>query len=526
MHKYSTFFNFEVNACDNIGGLELSTASIENLRSLIPTEVDLEKNVDLMGVAFNAAVVNEFNKNGDGISAATAIDCVQQFIHKPTNIEHNKKKVVGHICNAGFSSYSDSSMLVNVDAEEKEPFNISLGAVVYKTVDKEFFETLLNSTNPKNSLYNSVSTSWEIGFNEYSIAVGSKNLKDAEIISDPKQINEMKGMLRGFGGKGIMEDGTPLYRLITGKVYPLGIGYTMKPAANVKGVISSEYEVEKPSNKVINLNMNKDDASRLKKVAANISQNLKNTVNNTNIMELEQLLSELKESLAEKKFSEETVASMTSTFAEAIKQKDAEYQANLEAAETEKAELASAKEELLASVEAVKEELKVAQERIGEFEAAKLEEEAVARFNSRMEEIDSLYAMSEEDSSFIAAKIKGLDDTEESFASFKEELSVFWGSKSKEAIASAAEELEAKIAAEVEKRLTSEASETEEATEEEATEESEASEEEAEETDIEEALANAEQTTEEIPNNNEAQASATTLREKFAAAFSRDNILS
>ena len=54
----------------------------------------------------------------------------------------------------------------------------------------------------------------------------------------------MKGMLKGFGGKGVTEDGKPIYRLITGNVYPLGIGFTMKPAANVKGVISNEYKKE------------------------------------------------------------------------------------------------------------------------------------------------------------------------------------------------------------------------------------------------------------------------------------------
>ena len=77
---------------NEIAGINVSEANIENLRSLVPTSVDLKKNIDLMGVAFNAAVVNEFNKNGDGINAETAIDCIQQFIHKPTNIEHNKKE--------------------------------------------------------------------------------------------------------------------------------------------------------------------------------------------------------------------------------------------------------------------------------------------------------------------------------------------------------------------------------------------------------------------------------------------------
>ena len=54
---------------------------------------------------------------------------------------------------------------------------------------------------------------------------------------------------------------------------------------------------------------------------------------------------------------------------------------------------------------------------------------------------------------------------------------------------------------------------------------SEASETVAEEVSVEDALENAEATDESIPNNNEAQASSQTLRDKFAAAFSRENIL-
>lgn len=503
-HRYTTNFDFEVQASNAINDIVLSKANIQNLSSLIPTNVDLEKNIDLMGVAFNAAVVNEFNKNGDGISTKTAIDSVQQFVHKPTNIEHDKKKVVGHIVNAGFSDYNDSSIIINVDKDTSEPFNIALGAVVYKTVDKEFFENLRDSTNPNSQLHNKISASWEVGFSDYQIAVGSKNLKEAEIISDPKQIMEMKAMLRGFGGKGKMNDGTPIYRLITGNVYPLGIGFTMKPAANVKGVISQESETPKIK-KVDAVNLYTKQSEELQKVAAKISQSIKNTVNNSNIMDIETLLSEIKASLTEKKFSEEAIAGMTSTFADAIKTKDEEYKASLEAAENAKAEVAAANEELKASVESIQEELKAAQERIAEFEKVKAAEEAVATFNARMEEIDSIYDLEESDSSFIAEKIKGLDSSEEAFASFKSELEIYWAHKNKEAKAKIEEEIQARINEEIQKR--SEASSEEE-------------------TDVEEALGNAEQETKEIPNNNEAQASSTTLKDKFAAAFSRDNILS
>lgn len=510
-YKYSTTFDFEVQACREIAGIDISKANIENLRPLIPTNVDLKKNIDLMGVAFNAAVVNEFNKNGDGISTKTAIDSVQQFVHKPTNIEHDKKKVVGHIVNAGFSDYSDSSIIVNVDEKETEAFNIALGAVVYKTVDREFFDTLQKSTDANNKLHNTVSASWEVGFSDYQIAVGSKNLKDAEIISDPNQIMEMKAMLRGFGGKGKMDDGTPVYRLIVGNVYPLGIGFTMKPAANVKGVVSNETEefIQKPKEtKAIILNQEKDESEQLQKVAAKISQNLKNTVKNNKIMDIENLLTELKSDLLEKKFSQEAIAGMTSTFADAIKTKDEEYKTSLEAAENEKAEIAKANEDLKTSVESIKEELSVAQERITEFEKAKAAEEAVATFNSRMEEIDSIYDLEESDSAFIAEKLKGLDSTEEAFASLKSELEVFWSSKNKEAKASFEAEVQARVDQEVEKRLNGEVAKA------------------AETTDVEEALDSAEETTSEIPNNNEAQASSQTLKDKFAAAFSRDNILS
>ena len=512
MHKYTTTFEFEVQACEEIAGINISSANIQNLKSLIPSSVDLEKNIDLMGVAFNAAVVNEFNRNGDGIDTKTAIESVQQFIHKPTNIEHNKKKIVGHIVNAGFSDYSDSSILVNVDEETDKPFNIALGAVVYKTVDKDFFETLKTSTDPKSKMHNKVSASWEVGFSEYKIAVGSKNLKDAEIISDPQKVDEMKGMLKGFGGKGITEDGKPIYRLISGKIYPLGIGFTMKPAANVQGVISNEYKSEEDNEDEISKS-NKTQTKVLEKISNKTSQNLKNTVNNTKIMDLETLLSEIKASLTEKKFSEEAIAGMTATFADAIKQKDDEYKASLEAAEQEQAEIASAKEELQNSVESIKEELKAAQERIEKFESEKAAQEAVARFNSRMEEIDSIYELEESDSSFIAEKIKGLDESDEAFASFKDELAVFWASKNKEVKAKQEEAIAARVEEEIEKRLNkSEASE-------------ETSEEAEVEVDVEAALENAEATEEPLPNNNEAQASSKSFREKFAAAFSRENVL-
>lgn len=506
MHKYTTKFEFEVKATDLLQNAFFSKANLENLKPLIPKEVDLDRNIDLMGVAFNAAVVNEFNKNGDGIDTAIAKETISQFKHKPTNIEHDRKKIVGHIVNAGFSDRETNSIIESdsIPDNETKAFNIALGAVVYKTANKDFFEALKNSTNPKSKMHNIISASWEIGFSEYQIAVGSKNLSEAEIISDPTKIQELKGNLRGFGGKGLTEDGKPVYRLITGKVYPLGIGFTMKPAAAVKGVVSDEIHEDEDD---------KSEASAtLQKISDEISQNLKKIVNNNTIMDLEKLLSELKDSLVEKKFSEEAVASMTSTFADAIKQKDEEYQASLEEKQKAQAEIAQANEELKASVDALKGDLETAQEKINEFEAAKKQEEAVARFNARMEEIDSLYNLEESDASFIADKIKNLDESDEAFAAFKSELEVYWSSKSKASQEKFEQEIQARVDAEIEKRLskTSEAAETEE-----------------EDSSVEEALDTAEVTEASLPNNNDVVATEPqSLREKFAKAFSRENVIS
>ena len=82
-------------------------------------------------MAFNAAVVNMFNRNGDGISSASAVKILDQFKHKPTNIEHQKQKVVGHIVSASFSKMDDNSIMSKEEALATDsPFNIALASLI------------------------------------------------------------------------------------------------------------------------------------------------------------------------------------------------------------------------------------------------------------------------------------------------------------------------------------------------------------------------------------------------------------
>ena len=156
--KYKTKYSFDIYATTDLeNDLNISLASLENLRPLIPKSIDLERNIDLVGAAFNAAVVNKFNKNGDGINSETAVDLIEYFVNKPTNIEHKKQKVVGHIVNAGFTDTNNNKIIGNSAAlKNKDPYYISLAAVIYKTVNKDFADVLLQSSDADSDFFNKI----------------------------------------------------------------------------------------------------------------------------------------------------------------------------------------------------------------------------------------------------------------------------------------------------------------------------------------------------------------------------------
>ncbi len=488
-YKYTTSFESEIFA-HQINDEFISEASLSELSSLVPKDIDFEKNVDLLGVSFNAAVVNVFNRNGDGIDSSTALKYNDQFIHKPTNIEHNKDKIVGHIVTAGFSEYGSNKILSNDKIEnKKDPFNIALGAVVYRSANKSFAELIEKSTDPEDkSYYKKISASWEVGFSNYVLAVGSDKLSEATIVEDPREIKKLNGCLKAYGGSGKTEKGEPVYRLITGKIYPLGIGFTSNPAADVKGIYKDQEE---------NAESIKDDSED------KISQKIKKTVTKEKNIAMENIVNELKELLVEKKIGEEAVASMTQSFSEAIRQKNEEFLKEKEALLSEQEAAKKEYEDLKASVAELESKLAESNDRINVFENEKKAEEAVARFNTRMDELDSKFELADEDREFLAKEVKSIEETEEAFASFSDKLEVLWKHKSKENKEAFEAEIQARIDEEVAKRIAKA----------------------SEEVDVEEALDNAKQVDADLSNNNEAIASKEeNLVDKFKKAFSRENI--
>lgn len=500
--KYTTKFSNVILASGEVDSpdLNISKASLDSLKDIIPSDVDLDKNMDLLAIAYNAAVVNAFNKNGDGIDSKSAVRVLDQFKHKPTNIEHQKQKVVGHIVSASFSSFMDNEILSSEEVENtNEPFNIALASLIYRTVNPQFANLVEQSVDPESELYHKVSASWEIGFNDFVLAVGSNDLKNAEIIDDKNIIDELKGDLKALGGEGRMKDGSPIHRLIVGDIFPLGIGFTSNPAANVKGLVVSSKTEQAPTTE---------------KKEKNISQNINSDVNNKKsiIMDnneiLSNLVSALEEKVSEKKFSEEAVATVSKIINDAILERNESFVQEKEQLETEKAELAKAAEENAEAVQKLQEELSAATDRVTELEQQHKQQEAVARFDARMSVIEDAYELDEESRKVVAHELKDLDSSEEAFAAFGEKLQVVLKHQNKEFIAKQEEEFNTKLAEAVEKRLAE-------------LKNSDSSEEEV----VEEAMDQVEAEEEVVANNNaESSEQELSLKDKFKQAFSEDNL--
>jgi len=217
----------------------LALASLVDIGSFVP-DIDTEANVDLLPIAFNACVVNRINKNGDAVDANTAISMANNFINKPINLEHQRDRVVGTILSVGYSEFGTDKPLTEEEVKGgRFPFNITLGGVVWKIVNNTLTNMIEDASDPSSEHYQSISASWELGFNQYELvtsAIGNKNLEDATVVTDQNEMDSIREHLKALGGSGVINKTTEVHRKVTGKVLPLGIGLTESPAAEVIGV--------------------------------------------------------------------------------------------------------------------------------------------------------------------------------------------------------------------------------------------------------------------------------------------------
>lgn len=418
--KFETSFSSKIKALIPFEKDEyLALASLDNIKDFLP-DINIDRDIDLLPIAFNACVVNRVNKNGDVINTDTAISVANSFINKQINVEHNRDRVVGVILKAGYSEFGTDKPISETEVKNfKGPFNITLGGVVWRIVNPNLANLIEEHSDPTSENYHKISASWELGFDEYDIVCleeGEKNIENGTIISAAEEVDKIKSNLRAFGGTGKM-DGKNVYRQVKNRVLPLGIGLTETPAADVKGIII-------PDNK-------KDPEIN---IAKNVEIEPKNCVKE-NSMKIEKI-----NDINDQTWSTLSASVVSDFVADELRKASEEYvveksklEASLSEAANKHASLSTEHETLKAEFEKIKAEL----EALVAEKNAKLSQE---KFDQRFASFDVDFDLDDEDRAIIAADIKDMED--EAFAAYSKKMKKLMSNKMKKKEASKEEKKE------------------------------------------------------------------------------------
>lgn len=431
MSKYTTKFNSKISVAkkDNQEVLEgLSVAGLQDLKSLLPSDLEVGDNPDLLHIVFNLAVVNQANLNFDAITTPTAISIAKNWKMKQLNIEHDRDRIIGVITGAGFSSYPDNKLLTEDEVRGLEtPFNIVASAIVWR-VAGDIAEILEESS--ENGICEDISASWELGFDDYVIAVGSEKVNESRIVFDPKEISFLEGFLPWNGGSGYYQE-KKLSRVIVGPVIPLGAGLTTSPAADVKGLVLGNREEVYAEE--IQASQNKENEQKCENNENKISHEEKPNVNkNTmsiNFTSIEQVKAHIEAG------TPLDAKDMFNFFLKKLSEagetydKLAEEKSTAEASLTEKEVKLSEQLAKLESLEAEFEELK----------ASNAEKEKQQRNTARIDALAEKYDLNPKKIKHLLSQFKDLDD--EAYASWLEGTEEFLSSsKKQETVASVSAE--------------------------------------------------------------------------------------
>jgi hypothetical protein len=437
--EYKYISRFEVKADfrkkDLLNGAYVSEANmgLDDLKSLLPESEIIKNNPDLLYTCFNAAVVNSINLNGDGITTEGAKILVQSIKLKPMNIEHSREDIVGVITNYGFSTFGENKTLTEQELNN-DPFNISLAAIVWKISNKTFARFIMESQDEDSESYKTVSTSWEVGFNTYKLAVGSKDLRKARIIEDEASVEEYSKYLVSMGGTGFIPTGEEVYRIIGDDCRFLGCAFTTNPAAAVKGVLSMDYqdfqekeedkEEEPEEDSEHEMEELEEEEKDVEEVESSISDiisdkispnNKKRVIVHMKYNNLDELIDHLHEAAASdvRDFVVSQVEKSNDQFV---------------ALKNEKAEKEQALQDALANIENFQEESEKLRSEVSELKASLKAQEDQAKFSERIESLKEQFELDAAASKTIAKRIFGLSD--EDFSEWLEDMKPLFKSKS------------------------------------------------------------------------------------------------
>ena len=247
----------------------LAQASLDDLKGLIPQEVVGSEL--LVPIAGNLFTANLANLNGDLVLGEDAINLYKKFLYAPLNSQHKQSEPIGCIIKTALSKFSPnyllgvgSDLLTEEDVKKdlRSPFNCAIAGVLFRVANPDKVEEIADSSNPESNNYLYYSFSFEVGFSDFKIAIGSDDIRKAELIEDPKIIEELSSLLKSFGGKGENKEGKKIYRVLAGEMIAAGAGTVSRAAGTVKGLVSltkEELESQENANENIQINDNKKE---------------------------------------------------------------------------------------------------------------------------------------------------------------------------------------------------------------------------------------------------------------------------
>ncbi len=214
-------------------------------------------------------------------------------------------------------------------------------------------------------------------------------------------------------------------------------------------------------------------------------------------------------------FTQEAVASVASHVIDKIREKDEAWNAERGAAEAAKAQAEKDATEAKSSIEELQKKLEEADEKINSLESSISTAAAEQLFNSRMEAIDELYDLSDQDRTVLANEVKILEASDAAFEDYQSKLSSLLQHKSKAFKVEQEKQFEAKVQEELEKRLATTSQEVRAVVTEAAA---------ATDEGVEDVVDNVEVPHSSIANNNEASSTEDSLSDQFRKAFNTENI--
>lgn len=410
-YKYKASFSSELIG---LGDSNCSKASeiwpdLSKLEGLFPESFDIKNNPDVFPHVIPMAVANRFNRNGEGIDFAGAKQIKERLVHKYIDWEHDSSYIIGSILNVGFSSMDTDEIF---DGDEDAPFFINSAGLLYREAHAGMIQKIAESADMMSSTFGQYSASWEIGYSDYKIYLGSSKLSECEVISDASQKEEFKKYLRMEGGSGYTKDGVAVYRMLCGMLYPLGIGIVRKPAAYVRGLYGVGND-EKPS-------FSSEKAKKIFHIQSQVKNNnvkFERTVMDEQILKL---LQEIQDKLnkPDNATSVAAVGGSLKELTDVIRKQNETYVEDKRKSDEAKTLADEAKNKAEVELKALKESFDANKAELDTLKAQLNDSSARVLFSQRMEKFDETFKIDDETRKIIADEIKALAGEDAAFDAY------------------------------------------------------------------------------------------------------------